>query len=154
MKVFVFIVLIALAFAAINGFFVYHGAIWYESLKQPLWKPPMMTNNLIGSVINILAFVSCLMIWTHSKAKKNKKRINLILGLFVIGAVLFSLSSYYFYYQKGVAASLYSLGSLILVEIAIIILSWKISQKGVALILPYGFWIILNICLQYEILFK
>lgn len=121
---------------------------WYQSLRQPGWKPPDAAFGPIWTLIFGLAAIAGVLAWNGAAGGTGRGRI---LALFAINAVLNVLWSVLFFRLHRPDWALAQVGVLWLSVAALMfgIAPW--SRAGPWLLLPYLVWVSIAAFLNWEI---
>ena len=121
---------------------------WYQTLNLPSWTPPGSIIGAVWTVLFILIAISALIFW--NRAKRNRI-FGVIVGVFLLNAVLNVLWSYLFF---GKHLMMWGFVEIIFLEfsiIALIVMIWPFSRIASVLLWPYAGWVALAGYLNYLI---
>jgi translocator protein len=140
------VVAVALSGGAFTEFGIASG--WYESLVKPDWTPPGSVISVAWLTIYVLATFSVLLVW-HKFRHAHKFQV--IMGLFLVNAVLNILWSYFFFAQHAVFVAMIDAGLIALSVALLIRLTVPNAHIAALLLLPYLGWGIFATYLNYVI---
>ncbi len=141
--------LITIAVALFGNYFTAQGLNgWYDELVKPSWTP---SGAIIGAIWTFLyALVTAVVLIFWNKFKDNK-RFKLIIGLFVINAILNATWSMLFFGFNLVGLSLIHISLLNLTILGLIFFLWPLSRKMAVALIPYTAWVFVATTLNYFI---
>jgi benzodiazapine receptor len=137
----------AIAVAAIGSTLTDLGP-WYQSLKEPSWKPPDAAFGIIWTVIFSIAAASGVISWRADRSLRGRQWI---LGLFAANGFLNLLWSLVFFKLKRPDYALVEVGALWLSILVLVIFLYRRSIVASVLLLPYLVWVGLAALLNYEV---
>lgn len=121
---------------------------WYQSLRQPSWKPPDAAFGLIWTVIFALTAMAGAVAWRADKSVRGRQQI---VGLFALNAFLNVLWSLVFFQLRRPDFSLIEVGALWLSILVLIVVLWQKSKPASLLLVPYLIWVSLAAALNYQV---
>lgn len=127
----------ALAVAVLGGLMTDLGP-WYQSLKQPPWKPPDWLFGPAWTLIFALAAMAGVLAW--QSAPSNKYRATLI-ALFACNGFLNVLWSLLYFRLRRPDWALVEVGLLWLSILALIVVASRSSRRAGWLLIPYLVWV-------------
>lgn len=159
---YVIIPLIALSVAVLGSLFTGNGMDWYGSVVvKPSLTPPDWVFPIAWTIIYICTALSAIIIWNKTekhkrfllifRTKEMKPEYKWVLGLFIINAILNASWTLFFFNMHLLKTSLVEILILEATNIALLILTWKISKKASLLLVPYVIWVGFASYLTYEI---
>jgi tryptophan-rich sensory protein len=137
----------AIAIAAIGGTLTDLGP-WYQSLREPSWKPPDAAFGLIWTVIFSLAAVSGVLAWRADRTVRGRQWI---IGLFAVNGFFNVLWSLVFFKLRRPDFSLIEVGALWLSILALIVFLYRRSPVASLLLVPYLAWVSTAALLNYDV---
>lgn len=124
------------------------GMAWYKTINLPVWTPPNAFMVFAWITIFILTSASILIIWNKHSDEKN---FSLIIGLFVLNAVINVGWNVLFFTQQQIGLAFFEAILLMLNIILLIILIWRFSRFAASLLLPYSAWVLFATALTFNI---
>ncbi|MCX6708598.1 MAG: tryptophan-rich sensory protein, partial [Candidatus Woesearchaeota archaeon] len=118
---YIIIPLIAVIVAVVGGYLTSGDMAWYKTLKLPSVAPPGWFIGLVWNVIFILTTISVLIVWNTMQKSDN---FSIIIGLFVVNALLNVFWSFLFFNQHLINAAMVEAGLLGFSVVALIVLIW------------------------------
>jgi tryptophan-rich sensory protein len=137
----------AIVVAAVGGTLTDLGP-WYQSLREPAWKPPDAAFGPIWTVIFACAVVSGVTGWQNEPTAAGRQRI---VGLFAINGLLNLLWSLMFFQVKRPDLALVEVAALWLSILVLMVVLYRRSARASALLLPYLIWVSIASALNYEV---
>jgi len=137
----------AIAIAAIGGTLTELGP-WYQSLKEPSWKPPDAAFGVIWTAIFSLAAVSGVLGW---RAERTVRGRQWILGLFAANGFFNILWSLVFFKLHRPDFSLIEVAALWLSILVLIFFLYRRSVVAGLLMIPYLIWVSIAAALNYQV---
>jgi translocator protein len=137
----------AIAVAAIGSTLTDLGP-WYQSLKQPDWRPPDAAFGFIWTVVFALTALSGVLAWRGAKTASERQAI---IGLFAINGFLNVLWSLIFFQLKRPDHALVEVVLLWLSIVALIVATWRASKLASLALVPYLIWVSIAAVLNYEV---
>jgi len=125
--------------------------VWYESLNQPSLTPPNWVFPVVWNTIWLMATISIILIWNNKK-KSLKKLRDRTISLFIINGVLNAAWSLLFFSLHKIEFAFVDILLLEITNIALVILSWKISKPASTLLWLYTGWVGFAAYLNYQYL--
>ena len=155
--------LVTVFVALLGTFFTSSGMEWYNNaLIRPALAPPKWAFPVAWTLIFVCTTISVMIIWNKTeknkrflwifRTKEMKPEYQWIIGLFIINAILNVGWSLLFFKMHMLGASLAEMLFLEATNIALLILTWKISKKASVLLVPYALWVALATVLTYLML--
>lgn len=145
---YIIIPLITILVAVVGGYLTSGDMSWYKTLKLPSIAPPGWFIGLVWNVIFILTTVSVLIVWNTMQKNDN---FSIIIGLFVVNALLNVFWSFLFFNQHLINAAMVEAGLLGLSVVALVVLIWPFSRLAAGLLVPYAVWVCFATFLNYLI---
>jgi tryptophan-rich sensory protein len=139
--------LAAIAVAAIGGTLTDLGP-WYQSLKEPWWKPPDMAFGPIWTVILAGAAVSGMAAWRSDETIRGRQWI---VGLFAVNGFCNVMWSLVFFRLQRPDMALVEVSALWLSIAALIVFLWRRSHLASACLVPYLVWVSIAAVLNYRV---
>jgi len=136
------------------------GMEWYlTQVIKPEITPPGWVIGMVWNVIFVLTAISAIMFWNKAKKgtrfllffKKQNPEFNLVIGLFIVNAVLNVGWSLLFFALSYMKASVFEMMVLELTNILLIGLIWKTSKIAAILLVPYAAWVGFATYLAYQV---
>ncbi len=137
----------AIAVAAVGSTLTDLGP-WYQSLREPSWKPPDAAFGLIWTTIFALAAASGVLAWRADRSVRGRQWI---LGLFAGNGFLNVLWSLVFFKLQRPDFALVEVGALWLSILALILFLLRRTVLGSVLLLPYLAWVSAAAVLNYQV---
>ncbi len=137
----------AVAVAAIGGTLTDLGP-WYQSLREPAWKPPDWAFGPIWTAIFAMAAASGVIAWRNEPKTAGRQWI---VGLFAVNGFLNLLWSLMFFKVERPDLALVEVGALWLSILALIVVLRSRSVLSSALLLPYLVWVTIASALNYQV---
>jgi tryptophan-rich sensory protein len=139
--------LAALAVAAIGGTLTDLGP-WYQSLREPAWKPPDAAFGAIWTTIFALAAMSGVLAWRGDRTAAGRQWT---IGLFATNGFLNVLWSLVFFRLHRPDFALVEVGALWLSIFVLIVVLFRKSVWASVLLVPYLVWVSTAAVLNYEV---
>jgi len=121
---------------------------WYQSLREPSWKPPDAAFGIIWTTIFALAAASGLAAWRNARTIAGKQWI---IGLFAINGFLNVLWSLIFFKLHRPDIAIVEVVFLWASILALIVVLARRSLLASALLVPYLIWVSIAAALNYEV---
>lgn len=137
----------AIAIAAIGTTLTDLGP-WYQSLKEPWWKPPDAAFGVIWTTIFALAAVSGVIAW---RADSSAAWRRWVLGLFALNGFFNVLWSLVFFKLQRPDYALIEVAALWLSILGLILLLRRRSTLAALLLVPYLIWVSIAAALNYQV---
>lgn len=159
-KNYVIIPLITIAVAMLGSWFNTFGMTWYQTeLVRPDLTPPNYLFPIAWTTIFILATIAALMVWNKPQFeerylvifKRKTRDFNLIIGFFIVNAILNALWSLLFFTFHLIFPALVEMIFLEATTLILILLIWRHSKIASLLLLPYLLWVAFATYLTYLI---
>jgi tryptophan-rich sensory protein len=125
------------------------GLAWYKTINLPGWTFSNMFKLNIWIIIFIFTSISILIIWNRYSKERN---FSLIIGLFVLNAVINVGWSILFYTQQQLGLALFESVLLVFTISLLIVLIWSFCPIAACMLLPYSVWIIFTTVLTLNVL--
>lgn len=149
MKLNYFIIPLITIITSLSGsWFTNKGMDWYNKLKLPDFTPPGSVIGIVWTIIFILTTISALIVW--NKFDYDNK-FWLIIGLFILNAILNALWSFIFFYSGQIGPAIIEMLVLEATVIGLIVLIWPLSKLAAGLLIPYSAWVLFATYLAYSI---
>ena len=145
---YIIIPLITVLVAVIGGYLTSGDMSWYRTLNLPSIAPAGWFIGLVWNVIFILTTISAVIVW-NKMPRSNLFWI--IIGLFVVNALLNVFWSFLFFNQHLINAAMVEAGLLGLTVYVLIFLIWRFSPLAAGLLVPYAVWTTFATYLNYLI---
>ena len=114
------------------------GLAWYKTINIPGWIFSNMFMLKIWIFIFVFTSISILIIWNRYSKERN---FSLIIGLFVLNAVINVGWSILFYTQQQLGLALFE-SVLLVFNISLLIgLIWRFCPLAAWMLLPYSVWV-------------
>jgi len=139
--------LAAIAVAAIGGTLTDLGP-WYQSLREPAWKPPDAAFGPIWTTIFALAAAAGVLAWKQERTASGRQWI---VGLFAVNGFLNILWSLIFFDLHRPDLALVEVGALWLSILVLIILLFRRSVLASLLLVPYLIWVSVASLLNFDV---
>lgn len=139
--------LAAIAVAAIGGTLTDLGP-WYQSLKEPSWKPPDSAFGLIWTTIFAMAAAAGVVAW---RAETKLIGRQWMLGLFAINGFFNILWSLVFFKLRRPDFALIEVAALWGSILVLIIFLYRRSLLSGVLMMPYLIWVSIAAALNYQV---
>jgi tryptophan-rich sensory protein len=139
--------LAAIAVAAIGGTLTDLGP-WYQSLREPAWKPPDAAFGPIWTTIFALAAAAGVLAWKH---ERNTRGRQWIVGLFTINSLFNILWSLIFFDLHRPDLALVEVGALWLSILVLIVVLFRRSRLASLLLVPYLAWVSVASLLNFDV---
>jgi len=130
------------------------GSNWYVGLAKPAWMPASWLFAPVWILLFALMGISLYLIWfSHAKSPdgQEKRRIKIVLGIFIGQLILNILWSIIFFGLHSPAAAFIEIIFLWLTILATIIIFSKTSKAAAWLLVPYILWVSFAAYLNYSI---
>ena len=137
----------ALAVAAIGGTLTDLGP-WYQSLREPAWKPPDAAFGAIWTTIFALAALSGVLAWRSDRTSAGRQWT---IGLFATNGFLNVLWSLVFFRLHRPDFALVEVGALWLSIFVLIVFLFRKSVWASVLLVPYLVWVSTAAALNYDV---
>jgi len=145
---FFFIPLFVIITASAASYFADTGRSWYKTINLPDWTPSNSIMVIAWTVIFILTSLSILIIWNkHSTEKK----FGLVIGLFILNAVLIVGWNILFFSHQMMALAFFQAMLLIMNLILLVLFVWRLSPFAAYLLFPYSVWVIFSTVLTFNV---
>lgn len=138
----------AAAFVAVLGGTMTDLGPWYQSLRQPAWKPPDGLFGPAWTLIFGLTALSGALAWKHAR---DRTRRDWILSLFALNGFLNILWSALFFRVKRPDWALIEVGFLWLSILILIVLVARHSKVAGWLLAPYLAWVTFAAVLNFAV---
>jgi len=145
---YIIIPLIAVLVAVVGGYLTSGNMSWYRTLNLPSIAPAGWFIGLVWNVIFILTTISALIVWNTMQKSDN---FSIIIGLFVVNALLNVFWSFLFFNQHLINAAMVESGLLGFSVVALIVMIWPFSRLAAGLLIPYAAWTLFATFLNYVI---
>jgi tryptophan-rich sensory protein len=140
-------VIAANAVAAAGGLLTDLGP-WYQSLREPSWKPPDIAFGPIWTTIFLMAAIAGVLAWRSAPNAAARRRV---LALFAVNGALNILWSLLFFHLRRPDLALDEVGALWLSILALIIVLAPRSRLAGLLLAPYLIWVGIASVLNYQV---
>jgi benzodiazapine receptor len=125
-----------------------NGNAWFAALRKPPMMPPGWMFGAAWTLLYILLGLSLAMV-LHARGAKDRKRAVM---LFAVQLVLnFAWSPVFFAFHQ-VQAALSIIAAMIVVDVAMVFVIWRIRMPAALLLYPYLGWLMFASVLNYQIL--
>jgi tryptophan-rich sensory protein len=139
--------LAAIAVATIGGTLTDLGP-WYQSLREPAWKPPDAAFGPIWTTIFALAAVAGVLAWRNERSSARRQ---LIVGLFAVNGFLNILWSLIFFDLHRPDLALVEVAGLWLSILVLIIVLFPRSALASLCLVPYLAWVSVASLLNFDV---
>jgi tryptophan-rich sensory protein len=137
----------AVGVAAIGGSVTDLGP-WYQSLKEPAWKPPDAAFGLIWTVIFACAAASAAVAWHNGRRPAQRQQV---VGLFAANGLLNIVWTLLFFQVKRPDLALAEVALLWLSILVLIVILYRRSRLASMLLVPYLVWVSIAAALNYQV---
>lgn len=127
----------ALAVASLGATFTDLGP-WYQSLRQPSWKPPDVLFGPAWTLIFALAAISAVIGWRNAPNQSSREWM---VGLFALNGSLNVLWSLFFFRLQRPDWALVEVALLWLSILWLILVLGRYSKPASLLLVPYLLWV-------------
>lgn len=134
--------------ASAASYFADTGRGWYRTLNLPGWTPTNSLMVLAWTIIFILSSLSILIIWNKHSTQKN---FGIIIGLFILNAVLNVGWNILFFSQQQMELAFIQAVLLVANLFLLFILIWRFSPLAAYLLLPYSVWVLFSTVLTFNV---
>lgn len=125
------------------------GMNWYqEELLLPAFTPPDWIFGVVWAVLYLLTAYSVLIAWNELK---RNAMFAVVLGLFVLNALLNVFWSWVFFVQHNIGGGIAVASALWWTVMILMGILWKRSPIAARLLIPYALWGAFAIYLNYQI---
>ncbi len=146
---YIIIPLITVLVALAGNYFTSQGINgWYNQLEKPEWTPSGAFIGAMWTFLYVLVTATVIIFWNKFKSTDNFK---LIIGLFILNAVLNATWSFVFFSANLLGFALIHIMVLNLTILALIFLIWPKSKKLSLALIPYTGWVTVATTLNYFI---
>ncbi len=115
------------------------GLAWYKTINLPGWIFSNMFMLKVWIIIFVFTSISILIIWNRYSKEQN---FSLIIGLFVLNAVINVGWSILFYTQQQLGLALFE-SVLLMFTISLLIgLIWRFCPLAACMLFPYSVWVL------------
>lgn len=121
---------------------------WYQTINTPGWTPAGSIIGAVWTVLFILIAVSALIFWNRVR---HDRAFRLIVGVFLLNAVLNIFWSYLFFGQHLILLAFVEIIILEVSILALIFMIWPLSRSASVLLWPYAGWVAFAGYLNYAI---
>jgi tryptophan-rich sensory protein len=121
---------------------------WYQSLREPSWKPPDAAFGAIWTTIFALAAASGVAAWRNARTSSGRYWI---LALFAINGFLNLLWSLIFFKLRRPDYAMVEVVFLWASILALIVVLYRRSVLASSLLVPYLVWVTIAAALNYEV---
>lgn len=135
--------------AMIGNFIIKYEQAWYNTLNLPESIPSSWIFFLAWSILYI-GFACAVLILI--RLYKNNRYYRLMMGLFILSAILNLLWMYLFFIHHSIAGALITSIVLEFILITTLLLTWSKARSVALLVLPFALWVLFGIYLNYYIL--
>lgn len=111
---------------------------WYHSLVQPRWAPADAAYGVAWTVVYAFTALAGVTGWTAMSRRSEREGL---LGLFALSGFLNILWSMLFFKFHRPDWALIEVGILWLSIVALVLVIWRRSMTGAALLMPYLIWV-------------
>lgn len=132
------IALIAATFVALLGATITDIGPWYHGLTQPRWAPPDAVYGMAWTAIYALTALGGVTGWLALPTWREREGL---IGLFALNGTLNILWSLLFFRLQRPDWALFASIALWLSVAALIVVIWRRSMAGAALLVPYLMWV-------------
>jgi tryptophan-rich sensory protein len=139
--------LAAIVLAAIGGTLTDLGP-WYQSLREPAWKPPDAAFGPIWTTIFALAAAAGVLAWKQERTGRGRQWI---VGLFAANGLFNILWSLIFFDLHRPDLALVEVGALWLSILALIVVLYRRSRLAGLLLVPYLAWVTVASVLNFDV---
>lgn len=137
----------AIAVAAIGSTVTDLGP-WYQSLKEPSWKPPDAAFGLIWTVIFALTAAAGVLAWRSDRRLRARQWM---LGLFAINGFFNILWSLVFFKLQRPDYALVEVAALWASILVLIVFCYPRRPLAALLLVPYLLWVSVAAALNYQV---
>ncbi len=130
------------------SYFAESGIDWYKSLNLPAWTPSTDLIKTVWTVIFVLSSASILIVWNKYS---NQKHFELIIGLFILNAVLNVGWNILFFNNQQIGLAVFQALLLVSNIALLIVLIWKFCRLAACLLLPYSLWVLYSTVLSFNV---
>lgn len=124
------------------------GLAWYKTINLPAWTVSNLFMLNIWIFIFAFTSLSILIIWNKYSKERN---FSLIIGLFVLNAVINVGWSILFYTQQQLGLALFE-SVLLVFNISLLIgLIWRFCPLAACMLFPYSVWVIFTTVLTLNV---
>ena len=145
---FFFIPLFVIITASAASYFADTGRSWYKTIILPDWTPSNSIMVLAWTIIFVLTSLSILIIWNKYSSEK---KFGLVIGLFVLNAILIVGWNILFFANQLMALAFFQAIILILNLILLVLLIRRFSPLAAYLLFPYSAWVIFSTVLTFNV---
>jgi tryptophan-rich sensory protein len=134
--------------ASAASHFADSGMAWYKTIILPNYTP---SNNLmVIAWITIFVFTSAsiLIIWNRYS---NENNFSLIIGLFVMNAVINVGWNILFFTQQQIGIAFFEAILLAVNIVLLIVLIWRFCPLAACLLFPYSLWVLFATLLTFNV---
>jgi tryptophan-rich sensory protein len=121
---------------------------WYQSLREPSWKPPDAAFGVIWTAIFSLAAIAGVLAWRADRSLRGRQRI---IGQFAVNGFFNLLWSLVFFKLQRPDYALVEVAFLWLSILALIVLLYRKSPLASLLLIPYLLWVAVAAALNYQV---
>jgi len=121
---------------------------WYQSLREPSWKPPDSAFGAIWTAIFALAAAAGVVAWRNARSSSGRQWI---VALFAINGFLNVLWSLIFFKLKRPDYAMVEVVFLWASILSLILVLYRRSALASGLLVPYLVWVTIAGALNYEV---
>jgi len=121
---------------------------WYQSLREPSWKPPDLAFGAIWTTIFALAAAAGVVAWRNARSSSGRQWI---VALFAINGFLNVLWSLIFFKLQRPDYAMVEVVFLWASILSLILVLYRRSALASALLVPYLVWVTIAAALNYEV---
>ena len=120
---------------------------WYQALVKPDYTPPSWTFALVWPILYVLLGLVLAMI-LHARGAHGRERV---IALFLLQLVLNFAWSPVFFGWHDVDTALGILTALVVINVVLAAMTWRVRRVAALLLLPYLAWLVFAAMLNFEI---
>ncbi|HSW54440.1 MAG TPA: TspO/MBR family protein [Ignavibacteriaceae bacterium] len=143
-----FIPLFVIITASAASYFAETGRAWYKTINLPDWTPSGSLMVLAWTIIFVLSSLSLLIIWNKYSSEK---KIGIVIGLFVINAILVVGWNILFFSHQQVGLAFFQAVLLVINLILLIFFTWRFSKLAAYLLIPYSLYLLFSTVLTFNV---
>jgi len=145
---YIFIPLLIIITASAASYFADAGREWYKTIHLPMWTPSNTIMVAAWAIIFVLLGGSVLLIWNRNH---EHKKFGLIIGLFVLNALLIVGWNILFFIYQQIGISFFYAIVLTANILYLVFLIWPFSRLAAYLLVPYTLWVLFATALTLNV---
>ena len=121
--------------------------VWYAALAKPDYTPPSWVFALVWPILYVMLGLALAMI-LHARGARGRERVAALFGLQLV--LNFAWSPVFFGWRDA-DGGLMILAALVVMNVILVGLAWRVRRAAALLLVPYLAWLIFAAALNFEI---